>query len=109
MDPCCACPEPIWWTARRSLISSRIFPTPTATRTLWTPLSAKPLTVVFPPELEALIPEEKRLGLRQTLACGPIPGYQHDPNRRYGFNFCGRDVRFTIDGDTLTVVEIVML
>lgn len=71
--------------------------------------SAKPLTVVFPPELEALIPEEKRLGLRQTLACGPIPGYQHDPNRRYGFNFCGRDVRFTIDGDTLTVVEIVML
>ena len=71
--------------------------------------SAKPLTVVFPPELEALIPEEKRLGLRQALACGPIPGYQHDPNRRYGFNFCGRDVRFTIDGDTLTVVEIVML
>ena len=70
---------------------------------------AEPLTVVFPPELEALIPEEKRLGLRQTLACGPIPGYQHDPNRRYGFNFCGRDVRFTIDGDTLTVVEIVML
>ena len=71
--------------------------------------SEKPLTVDFPPELEALIPEEKRLGLRQTLACGPIPGYQHDPNRRYGFNFCGRDVRFTIDGDTLTVVEIVML
>ena len=30
----------IWWTARRSLISSRIFPTPTATRTLWTPLTA---------------------------------------------------------------------
>ena len=67
------------------------------------------LTVVFPPELEAMIPEEKREGLRQALACGPKPGYQHDPTRRYGFNFCGRDVRFTVDGEVLTVVEIVML
>ena len=67
------------------------------------------LTVVFPPALEAMIPEEKRAGLRQALACGPKPGYQHDPTRRYGFNFCGRDVRFTVDGETLTVVEVVML
>lgn len=70
---------------------------------------AEPLRVVFPPELEAQIPPEKREGLRQALACGPIPGYQHDPTRRYGFNFCGRDVRFTIEDRTLTVVEIVML
>ena len=70
---------------------------------------AEPLRVVFPPELEAKIPPEKREGLRQALACGPIPGYQHDPTRRYGFNFCGRDVRFTIEDGTLTVVEIVML
>lgn len=70
---------------------------------------AAPLRVVFPPELEAQIPPEKREGLRQALACGPIPGYQHDPTRRYGFNFCGRDVRFTIEDGTLTVVEIIML
>ena len=70
---------------------------------------AEPLRVVFPPELEAKIPPEKREGLRQALACGPIPGYQHDPTRRYGFNFCGRDVRFTIEDGTLTVVEIIML
>lgn len=70
---------------------------------------AEPLLVVFPPELEAQIPPEKREGLRQALACGPIPGYQHDPTRRYGFNFCGRDVRFTIEDGALTVVEIVML
>lgn len=70
---------------------------------------AEPLRVVFPPELEAQIPPKKREGLRQALACGPIPGYQHDPTRRYGFNFCGRDVRFTIEDGTLTVVEIVML
>lgn len=67
------------------------------------------LEVVFPPALEAMIPQEKREGLRQALSCGPIPGYQHDPTRRYGFNFAGFDVRFTIDGETLTVVEIVTL
>lgn len=70
---------------------------------------AEPLTVVFPPELEALIPERKRAGLRQALACGPIPGYQHDPTRRYGFNFSGLDVRFRIQDRILTVVEIVPL
>lgn len=70
---------------------------------------ADPLHIIFPPALEALIPVEKRTGLRQALACGPIPGYQHDPTRRYGFNFSGFDVRFKIDGRTLTVVEIVPL
>lgn len=70
---------------------------------------AEPLTVVFPPELEALIPERKRAGLRQALACGPIPGYQHDPTRRYGFNFSGLDIRFRIQDRILTVVEIVPL
>ena len=70
---------------------------------------AEPLTVVFPPELEAMIPEEKREGLRQALACGPVPGYQHDPESRYGFNFAGFDVRFRIRERVLTVVEIVRL
>ena len=70
---------------------------------------AEPLTVVFPPELEAMIPEEKREGLRQALACGPVPGYQHDPERRYGFNFAGFDVRFRIRERVLTVVELVRL
>lgn len=69
----------------------------------------KPLTIVFPPELEQRIPADKRAALRQALACGPIPGYQHDPARRYGFNFAGFDVRFHIDERTLTVVEIVDL
>ena len=70
---------------------------------------AEPLTVVFPPELEAMIPEDKREGLRQALSCGPVPGYQHDPERRYGFNFAGFDVRFHIRERVLTVVEIVRL
>lgn len=68
-----------------------------------------PLKVVFPDDLLAQIPEDRREALIRVLSLNPKPGYQHDPTRRYGFNFCGRDVRFTIDGDTLTVVEIVML
>ena len=71
--------------------------------------SAKPLEVVFPDVLLQKIPTDKRAGLIQALSQNPRPGYQHDPNRRYGFNFAGFDVRFQIDGDTLTVVEIVAL
>ena len=71
--------------------------------------SAKPLEVVFPDVLLQKIPQEKRAGLIQALSQNPRPGYQHDPNRRYGFNFSSFDVRFQIDGDTLTVVEIVAL
>ncbi len=72
---------------------------------------AEPLTVVFPPELEALIPEKQtRRPPSGAFACGPIPGYQHDPTRRYGFNFSGLDVRFfRIQDRILTVVEIVPL
>ena len=68
-----------------------------------------PLAVVFPDELLSRIPEEKREGLRQALSMNPRPGYQHDPTRRYGFYFAGFDVRFTICGETLTVVEVIKL
>lgn len=67
------------------------------------------LDVEFPEKWLNRIPEDKREALIRVLSLNPKPGYQHDPARRYGFNFCGRDVRFTIDGSKLTVVEIVML
>ena len=82
---------------------------PDATDAFAASRNAAPLEVVFPEALLAKIPEEKRAGLYQTLRQNPRPGYQHDPARRYGFNFAGFDVRFTICGDTLTVVEIVTL
>ncbi len=69
---------------------------------------AGPLTVEFPERLLAAIPEPKREGLRQALALGPIPGYQHDPQRRYGFAFAGFDVRFFVDGRVLRVAELVL-
>ena len=67
------------------------------------------LDVHFPEDLLQMIPAEKREALFEVLSLNPRPGYQNDPARRYGFNYAGFDVRFTIDGDDLTVVEVVSL
>ncbi|MFR4262621.1 MAG: tRNA (N6-threonylcarbamoyladenosine(37)-N6)-methyltransferase TrmO, partial [Butyricicoccaceae bacterium] len=36
----------------------------------------------------------------------PRPGYQHEPGRVYGFPFAGFEVKFTVEGDLLTVRQI---
>lgn len=64
------------------------------------------LDVVFPQKLLAKIPEDKRGALIGILAQDPRPAYLDDPTRRYGFNYLTYDVRFTVDGSRLTVVEI---
>ena len=61
------------------------------------------MAVDFPPELEALVPEEKRAALRGVLALDPRPAYQDDPDRLYGVAFAGKNVRFTVRGGILTV------
>ena len=69
-----------------------------------------PLAVDFPPPLLSRIPEDKRAALIQVLEQDPRPGYRGDGDeKRYGVQFAGFDVRFTVDGDTLTVVEVVKL
>lgn len=67
------------------------------------------LKVIFPDELLALIPEDRQNALRAALEGDPRPAYQHDPKRLYGFAYAGFDVRFSVDGDTLTVREIVKM
>ena len=67
------------------------------------------LEVDFPPELLARIPADKREALIGLLSQDPRPAYLEDPARRYGFNFLDLDVRFTVDGDRLTVVELAEL
>ena len=67
------------------------------------------LEVNFPPALLERIPADKRDALLGILAQDPRPAYIDDPTRRYGFNYLSFDVRFTVDGDRLTVVEIVEL
>lgn len=65
------------------------------------------LTVEFPEELLEKIPKEKRQGLFETLAQDPRPQYQNVPERRYTMAFGEFQVSFSVDGDRLTVVEIV--
>ena len=44
--------------------------------------------------------------LRKVLAQDPRPRYQNDPNKVYGMIFNDMDVRFKVNEDVLTVVEI---
>lgn len=64
------------------------------------------LTVDFPSQLLERVPRELREALLGVLAQDPRPTYHHDPQRVYGMAFGGLQVRFTVDGDRLTVVEV---
>ena len=64
------------------------------------------LLVDFPPKLLLQVPEELQAGLRGVLAQDPRPQYQHDPARVYGLEFGGLEVKFTVNGATLTVREV---
>ncbi len=67
------------------------------------PDAGETLDVVFLPGTEEKIPAEKREALRGVLANDPRPRYQNDPGRVYGLRFGGQNVKFTVDGDLLTV------
>lgn len=65
------------------------------------------LSVAISPALLALVPEEKREALIAVLAQDPRPRYQDDPERVYGMQFAGLQVRFCVENGVLTVTEIV--
>lgn len=65
-----------------------------------------PLTVEIPPVLLERVPPERRDALEAVLAQDPRPRYQADPERIYGFTFAGLEVRFTVEGEWLTVREV---
>ena len=68
------------------------------------------LDVDFPEALLDEIPPDKRQALIEVLAQDPRPGYRHgEASRRYGVAFAGYDVRLTVEGNALTVVEVVKL
>lgn len=64
------------------------------------------LNVKVAPELLSKLPTDKREILIELLAQDPRPAYQSDPNRIYGFVFSGKEVKFRVEGDELTVVSI---
>ena len=64
------------------------------------------LAVDCPPALLERLPADKARGLLEVLARDPRPSYQHDPDRVYGMDFAGHNVRFSVSGDTLIVLSI---
>ena len=64
------------------------------------------LNVEFPEPLLAFLPENKRQAAIGVLRHDPRPSYQRSPGRVYGLRFSQYDIRFTVEGDTLTVLEV---
>lgn len=68
--------------------------------------AGKTLAVEFPPALLEQIAPELRQGLCSALAADPRPPYQNDPARVYGMGYGGKNVRFTVRGGTVFVMEV---
>ena len=64
------------------------------------------LEVDFPEVLLQKVPESQRESLIEVLAHDPRPQYQNDPERVYGMEFGGMEVKFKVDGELLSVVEV---
>ena len=64
------------------------------------------LAVTFPEQLLEQVPESHREALRGVLAHDPRPSYQHDPERVYGMEFAGMEIRFRVDGEQLIVCSV---
>lgn len=64
------------------------------------------LKVVFPEELLLQIPKQSREAMLEVLANDPRPGYQKNPERVYGLAFGGKNVRFQVKEEVLTVCEV---
>ena len=64
------------------------------------------LTVTFPEQLLEQVPVSHREALRGVLAHDPRPSYQHDPERVYGMEFAGMEIRFRVDGEQLIVCSV---
>ena len=56
--------------------------------------------------LQAIPTEASRRALLHILSLDPRPSYQHDGQREYGFSYAGREVRFRVEEDDLTVISI---
>ena len=64
------------------------------------------LKVDFPAHLLEILPENKQEAAIEVLSHDPRPSYQRKPERVYGLTFAGHDIRFQVNEDTLSVVEV---
>lgn len=64
------------------------------------------LEVEFPGELLQRVAPEKQQALIRVLAEDPRPAYQTDPERLYGFEFAGKEIKFKVNEKKLTVCSV---
>lgn len=64
------------------------------------------LTVEFDQTLLDIIPKEKQQAVINILKNDPRPTYQNDPDRIYGLAFGGYEIKFSVNGDRLTVKSV---
>lgn len=67
------------------------------------------LTVDISPDLLEKVRPDLRESLRGVLACDPRPSYQSDPERVYGMDFGGYNIKFTVAETELKVRSITEL
>ena len=65
------------------------------------------LAVIFPEELLMQLPANKREAAVSLLAQDPRPGYSDAPERIFGVQFAGQDIRFRVAENTLTVCAVI--
>lgn len=64
------------------------------------------LEVIFPETLCTQMNGDTKTALTQVLSNDPRPQYHDDPERVYGFSFAGFEIKFKVNGDTLTVIDV---
>ena len=64
------------------------------------------LEVVVPDAVAAHYSSDELAALRKVLSLDPRPHYQDNPEKVYGMMYAGKDVKFRVEGDVLTVVEV---
>ena len=69
-------------------------------------LSDRKLEVVFQDELKELLPAEYRNAVVQILEQDPRPAFIHDEERVWGVFYYDYNIRFTVQGDVITVCGV---
>ncbi len=67
------------------------------------------LEVVISDEILQNVAAEKQDALKAVLAHDPRPSYQNDPDRVYGMEFAGYEVKFRVEDGVLYVMQVEMV
>ena len=65
----------------------------------------EPLRVDMPDGLRRSMTATQAEGLRAILASDPRPRYQDDPERVYGLEYAGMDIKFRVNENTINIIE----